>query len=332
MCPRSSGGETRSWERPGHLRRLTAFGWRSRATRRWSTFAAAWTCSLCASSRISLVEARRAADAGRLEEARRAYERATAESPESGFLYRELAGIARRQGDLDGALGHLRRAVDLDAADARAWVLIGEILEARGDMEGAATAYGRAADIEPGAAAAERLERARRLATLATLPEAFRAIKDAPQVTRGDLAALVGVRLELILQRASPKPVTVITDSRGHWAGAWILAVTQAGVMEVFPNHTFQPGQPMRRADLAMAAGRLLQLVGLSHPERYQEWAAGRPAIADLQPGNLNYAAAALVVTAGVMPLAEGGAFDPTRPVSGAEAVEVVARVEALSR
>ena len=42
--------------------------------------------------------------------------------------------------------------------------------------------------------------------------------------------------------------------------------------------------------------------------------------IADVPPGNLNYVPTALVVTAGVMPLGEGGLFLPMRPVSGAEA------------
>lgn len=276
--------------------------------------------------------ARRASEAGRLDEARQAYEQAIAASPDSGFLYRELAALARRQGDADAALAQLRRAVDLDASDAASWTAIGEILEVREDYDGAVAAYARAVESEPGAAAGERLARARRLAMLAALPGEFRAIEDAPRITRGELAALVGVRLESLLRDAPPKPAAVITDSRDHWAAAWILAVTRAGVMEVFPNHTFQPTEPLRRADLAIVAGRLLQLLSLSHPGRLREWQAGRPAIADLPPAHLSYAAAALVVTAGVMPLIDGGRFEPARPVSGAEAAGVVARVEVLSR
>lgn len=279
-----------------------------------------------------LDRARRASDAGSLDEARQAYEQAIAASPDSGFLYRELAAVARRQGDVDGALGQLRRAVGLDASDAASWTAIGEILEAREDYDGAGTAYARAAEIEPGAATGERLARVRRLATLAVLPGEFRAIENREQITRGELAALVGVRLESVLREAPPKPAAVITDSRDHWADRWILAVTRAGVMEVFPNHTFQPAEPLRRADLAVVAGRLLQLASLSRPGRLREWQAGRPVIADLPPAHLSYTAAALVVTAGVMPLIDGGRFEPARPVSGAEAAGVVARVEALSR
>ena len=280
----------------------------------------------------TLSAARRAAEAGKHDEARRGYERAIAQSPESGFLYRELAGVERLQGNSHLALQHLRKAVGLDPADARAWNQIGEILEGQGDAGGAVAAYTRVAQLEPGAAASEPLERARSMAALAQLPPEYRAIAGAAQVTRADLAALLGVRLDRVLERAPRRQTAVMTDIRGHWAAFWILTVTQAGVMEAFSNHTFQPAGVVRRADLALAASRVLQLLGAERAQNYREWQAGRPAITDMPAGNMNYAAAAFVVTAGVMPLADGGAFRPAHPVSGADALEVVGRLEVLSR
>mgnify|MGYP003694491877 CR=1 FL=1 len=54
-------------------------------------------------------------------------------------------------------------------------------------------------------------------AELAKLPEEYRAIESATEVTRGDLAALIGVRLnELVLAMRSREPV-VVTDVRGNW-------------------------------------------------------------------------------------------------------------------
>ena len=57
------------------------------------------------------------------------------------------------------------------------------------------------------------------------------------------------------------KPV-VLTDIRGNWAAPWIQAVTRAGVIEAFPNHTFQPNATVRRGDLAQAVSRVLALIG----------------------------------------------------------------------
>src|SRR5262249_23166349 len=81
--------------------------------------------------------ARQAPRANRIDDARRAYTRAIAGSPDSAFLYRELAGLERQAGDADAALEHFRKAVELDAFDAVSLGQIGEILEAKGDLEGA---------------------------------------------------------------------------------------------------------------------------------------------------------------------------------------------------
>ncbi len=276
--------------------------------------------------------ARRAADAGRYDEARRAYQQAIASSPSSAFLYRDLASVEQLAGDQSAALQHAKQATDLDPADARAWVLLGDLLEASKSFDDAVAAYARAAELEPGPAAAARLDRVRRELAISKLPPEFQHITDAAQATRADVAALVGLRLRRLLERATPRDAVVITDVRGHWAASWIQAVTRAGVMDPYPNHEFQPDAPVRRADLAGVASRLLQLIGASDPKRYRAWQQGRPAIADIPAENVNYAAIAAVVTAGVMPLADGGAFLPARPVSGAEALEVLARVEVLSR
>jgi len=65
-----------------------------------------------------LAAAREAARTGRSEEATRAYEAAVARSPDSAFLYRELAAVERQAGAIDQALSHFRKSVELDPGDA----------------------------------------------------------------------------------------------------------------------------------------------------------------------------------------------------------------------
>src|SRR4029450_573622 len=91
-----------------------------------------------------IASARKAADAGQFDESRRAYLAAIAASPQSAFLYRELAGVDRRAGDLASALVHAQQAVTLDPSDARALTLVGEIHEANHDWTKAGDAYGAA--------------------------------------------------------------------------------------------------------------------------------------------------------------------------------------------
>ena len=87
-----------------------------------------------------------------------------------------------------------------------------------------------------------------------------------PEVTRGDVAAVLGVRLAALLAPAGDRPGVLVTDVRTHWAATWILAVVRAGVMEPLPNHTFQPQQRVRRVDLAQIVGRVLALIAARRP------------------------------------------------------------------
>ena len=270
-------------------------------------------------------KAREAAAGGRLDEAQRAYDAALMASPESAFLHRELGAVARRQGNADAALQHFRQAAELDPADTVSLVQIGELHEARQEFSDAEAAYRRATAIESTPDLARRLAAIADRAREARLPAEFRAIPTEPRITRGDLAALVGIRLDDVLRALAPRDV-VMTDVSGHWAASWITQVSRAGVMEVFANHTFQPSTIVTRADLAGAVSRLVALMALSRPELRQRLAE-RPRIADMSIGHLSYPAASVEVASGVMPLRDGDRFENERPVSGAEAVEAVRRL-----
>jgi hypothetical protein len=162
------------------------------------------------------------------------------------------------------------------------------------------------------------------------LPAEFRALGAATQVTRGDLAALLGIRLERLLAGA-PQQQVVITDLAGHWANPWIEIVARTGVMDPFDNHTFQPRLAIRRGDLATAVRRVVTMAAATNPGLRTKIAA-QPKIADMSSAHLVYPAAAVAVASGVMPLIDGDRFEVNREVTGAEAVSAVDRLQALTR
>ena len=279
-----------------------------------------------------LARARDAARAGRLDEAAQAYIAAIVSSPDSPFLYRELAAVERRKGDLDAALEHFRKAAALDPTDARSVQQIGEILEGRGDLEGAEKAYTGSLSIEPNADVEKRVDALRAGAALARLPAEYRAIDEAPQLTRADLAALIGIRLPALLQGARRNgDAALITDVRNNWAATWIVAVARAGIMEPFANHAFQPRTVVRRVDLAQAAARLLGKVAAQNPRRAGPWESARLRFSDLAATHLAYPAASIAVAAGVMKTVGENAFQPSRAVTGQEAIEVISKIETLA-
>jgi tetratricopeptide (TPR) repeat protein len=280
-----------------------------------------------------LARARDAARGGRLDEAALSYLAAISSSPDSAFLYRELAGVERRKGAADEALEHFRKAASLDPGDAVSLAQIGEILEARGDFDGAAKAYTDAMAIEPGADLEKRLDDVRAKAAIERLPAEYRAIEQAAQITRADLAALIGIRLGGLLPAGRRGDAAPITDVRNNWAAIWIMSVARAGIMEPFANHAFQPRTIVRRTDLAQAVARILALprVAAQNPARVKTWESARLKFSDLSPSHLAYPAASTAVAAGVMMIAGGNTFQPSRAVTGAEAIDAMAIIQALA-
>ena len=277
-----------------------------------------------------LSRAKAAADGRRWEEAKAAYQQAIAASPESAFLYRELASVEQRAGDAVAALDHYRKAVELDAGDAKSWAAIGAQLETDGDVVGALSAYERARAIDLGEVPESVMARVRARAALMKLPPEYRAIPGNPGVARGEVAALIGIRLEALVARARPRQL-IVTDIRGHWAQQWINAVTRAGIMDPLPNYEFQPGVRVRRGDLALTVSRLLALVGAAKPDLAKKWQATTVTVNDVPAGHLSHGYVTQAVAAGVMTLTNGS-FELLRDVTGAEAIEIISRIEALAR
>jgi len=273
--------------------------------------------------------ARRAAQANQLDEAAQLYEKAIAASPDSAFLVRDLADVEAKQGKTEQALAHYRRAIEMDPSDVASRIHIGEVLDARGDLEGAMTMYTEANNLEPSAELRRRMSALEARLAYLKLPVEYRAIPDEPEITRAGLASLIGIRLQAMLESTPAQPV-VITDTRNHWASDWIMATARAGVMEPYENHTFQPANVLTRSDLAQAVARMLKIVGVGQPQLLKDWQSRQQKMSDVGVSNLHYADASLSVAAGILPLADGGAFQLSRPVSGAEAIDAVSRIERL--
>ncbi len=275
--------------------------------------------------------ARKAAEAGRLPDARGLYERTIAASPDSPFLYRELAIVEKREGNLAAALEHAQKAATLNPTEPRNFTTIGEIYEAPSEFAKAVDAYSTALTLEPNEAIESKLDDLRARAAFAAMPEEYRSIETSPTVTRAQLAALLGVRLDDLLKRVPRSNSIVITDTRGSWAAPWILSTARAGVMEVYPNHTFLPNVPVRRGELAQAASQVLSLISSTNPRLAASIRNARGKFPDISPGHLSYHAASVVVETGVMTPASDGSFQLSRPVTGQEAVTAVNKLAELS-
>jgi Flp pilus assembly protein TadD len=267
-----------------------------------------------------MAEAEAALERGDSESAARAYTAALEAAPEVTGVRLALAQVLAGGGDRAGAIAVLE--ADL-SGDRQVLIELGRQLCEEQQFARALEVYTRLLAHGPGdeeARAGQR--RAREGLEAAAMPEEYRAIAEATRVSRADLAALLAVRVPA-LRRAGAGEPRVAVDISGSWARDQVARVLALGIMDVYPNHTFQPGAIVRRVDLARAAARTLDIL---------RWpVAAAPTPVDMSRAHLDFAVVERALAAGLMGLTPAGAFEPWRPVSGLEAIEVVDAVARLS-
>lgn len=256
---------------------------------------------------------------GRKPDAIRMLERALDVAPELSPVRLELADLLLEAGRRAEALEVLAAAQD---ADRNIALRMATLRMEDGDLDGAETALRRGlVNVAEDAEGASLLSRIKERRAFLALPEPLRAIGEAARVTRAELAALVVVRVDALKSKKPEGMGRVASDLSRTWARPQILRAIELGLMDVYPNHTFQPSGVVRRGELAVVAARVLDLVGWGRST------GSSPR--DMSPSHLQYSSVVRVVGAGVMQNTATGAFEPWRIVSGAEAKLVV---EALSR
>jgi tetratricopeptide (TPR) repeat protein len=257
--------------------------------------------------------AREALERGEVTVAIETYSQAIEEAPEVAGLRLELAELLVRQGQTGEAIAVLETD---PTGDRQVLLRQAELFVELREHARAIEAYRRLLERDPQDEEARRKAyEARQQHEMLQMPEEYRRIATAPQITRADLAALLSVKVGALSRAGNPRP-KVAVDISGSWAREHIIRVLGRDIMAVYPNHTFQPGAVVRRGDLARALQQVLDLLG--YPQ------APVPGLADLTRSSLHFYPAGRVVAAGLMDLTPSGAFEAWRPVSGEEAVQVV--------
>jgi hypothetical protein len=201
---------------------------------------------------------------------------------------------------------------------------LAELRVERGELEEALGAYRSLLALDPeDSGVRERAEDVRRDLELLRMPEEYRRIPESERVSRGDLAALIAIKVTALDRLPEPDtPVVVDVGERWEWAGPSILEVVALDVLSLYPNHTFQPQATVRRDELAHAVGRVLDL--LEWPEQPV------PRLKDVGPSHLYYRGVTRAVAAGLLDVTPAGAFEGWRPVTGPEAVAVIEALASL--
>jgi Flp pilus assembly protein TadD len=148
--------------------------------------------------------------------------------------------------------------------------------------------------------------------------ETFHQIREAQAISREQFATLI-VRYfpQLTEFRRSPQ---ILTDIQNSSARSEIQMVVDTGLMDLLPNHEFQPQAPISRGELAAALGRLSRL--LQVPDQRASISAP-----DVSSTNAMYPEIQLVLGNSIMALEDSGSFNVGGQVSGAQAARSADRL-----
>ena len=271
-----------------------------------------------------LRSAARAEQENRLADAEQLYLRALETAPREPTFNGRLAELLAKEKKWDEALARYRTQIEIS----------GRNIEIEKNVAEALMNLGRTEE------AREVLDRLRKQGTLDENLESkvneledlgrwggeiglYRNIKSADSITREQLAAIIVRYFPQVPE--FPQNPQIVTDIQESWARPEIQVTVGTGLIDPFPNHTFQPSGQVTRGLLALSMSRLVRLVGLSPVDA--------PAIPtpDVTPGDALYRDVQVVLGSGLMGLEESGSFNVSRTVSGEEAVRAMERLLRLS-
>ena len=90
--------------------------------------------------------------------------------------------------------------------------------------------------------------------------ERLHEIRDAQNVSREQIAALIVKYFPQVVEHRQNQQI--VTDIDSSWAREEIQIAVDAGLMSIFPNHTYEPSAAISRGEFAAPMARLIRLLG----------------------------------------------------------------------
>jgi tetratricopeptide (TPR) repeat protein len=274
---------------------------------------------------IHYAEGRRYKEAGNLKMAAAKWQKAHSLYPDDLDFAVEIGKLFLEQHDYLMADGYFQRVLSADPEHIPALIGAGRVQLALTHYTEAINYFERGLRLRPDDPELRALlQQARDEKIRATLPPQYAAIGSVEQVTRGEVAALLVVELQLESRLSASERPEIISDITTHWAKPYIIQVVQLGIMQVFPDRSFLPNEPIRKGELAFVLDSLFQQLNVPLP------AGASASFSDVHPENMYYPAVCRIYAAGLMTGHPDGSFGFNDPVSGAEALRIFDRVNIM--
>lgn len=139
-------------------------------------------------------------------------------------------------------------------------------------------------------------------------------------ITRAEFATILARAFEL---EASAEEAPEFRDMKGHWAKDAVDQLTQAGIIEGYPDGTFKPDEKINRAEMTAMVQRAVASVHGLAEELPEGW---KPTFSDLSSEHWAFAAAEIAHQEGILPPYVRDGFEPEKAATRAETAYMVSR------
>lgn len=269
-------------------------------------------------------EAKEALSKGDTEKGKEAYLKALHYSPESSEIHLALAEIYKKENKLSSALVHLKAASAGDPTDISILENYAVTLAEAKQYERSLETYERLLELDRNnKKAKEQVESIKNKLGIYELPSRYNEITLSEAVTREDVAALLFVKLKDIFSEPAPQP-PIIIDISASWASKFILRVTSLSLMEVYPNHSFQPKKAVTRAELTEIVFRVITYLKQKGHRFIHQISPEKIQIPDVSLDHYYYQPISQVLSYQIMELYPDKTFRPDQTVSGPEAIKTM--------
>jgi tetratricopeptide (TPR) repeat protein len=266
-----------------------------------------------------------AKEAGDLNSAAIEWQKAYSLYPENQDFAVEIGYLFLQQQDYMMADGYFQQVLSNDPNYVAALLGAGKVQLALKHYDEAINYFRQGVNLRPGdPEAAGLLQQAQAEKLSSTLPPEYASIFTSAQVTRGDIAALLMVELTLEDRLQPSSRLAIISDITTHWAKPYIIKVVQLGIMQIFPDRSFLPYDPIHKGELAFVLDTLFKRLAIPLPN------VSAVSFSDVHQDNMYHDSVLRVYAAGLIAATTEGAFGFNDPVSGEEARQIFDKLKSM--
>jgi len=245
-------------------------------------------------------------------------------SPDSTKAHLALAEIYKAEDKLQNALVHLKAASSSESENPEILKDYAETLLLTEQYAKSLEIYEQILEMQPDNQDIQsRIENLKNRLGIFELPSQYHNILSKEATSREEMAALLAVKFKGIIDETKAKP-PIIIDISTSWASKFILTTTSLGILEIYPNHTFQPQKIITRAEMTEILLRLINLLKKKDYPLLQQFPPEKIQISDVSPDNYYHNPITQIISYQIMDLDAEKAFRPEQPVSGQEAIKTL--------